>query len=314
MKHSHAAPLIWANLIHLGYNMWEDRPDPRIHRRYPARLAQPYVRFDEKLWDDLLVRMTAAGVNMVILDLGEAVRYESHPELAARGAWSHAKLRRELARMRKLGIEVIPKMNFSSTHDAWLGVYGRQVSTDTYYAVCRELIAEAIELFDTPRFFHLGMDEETAVEQEFQSHAVLRQHDLWWHDLRFLVDQVERRNVRAWVWSDYMWFHEEDYLRKMPRSVLQSNWYYGPDVTSRWFKVKAFLTLEKHGYDQVPAGSNWLHAENMPRLVRYLGGRIGPERLKGFMQTPWQPTIPAYRRHHIQAIDQLARAKRVWDG
>lgn len=305
--------MIWANLIHLGYNMWEDRPDPGIHVRVPARLAQPYLRFDESLWDTLLTRMVKAGVNLIVLDLGEAVRYESHPEISAKGAWSHARVKREIARLKKLGIELIPKMNFSTTHDAWLGPYSRQVSTPIYYQVCKDLIAEGIELFDHPRFFHLGMDEETGRHQRFAAYAVMRQHELWWHDLHFFVDQVERKNVRAWVWSDYIWNHEEEYLRNMPKTVLQSNWYYGRRFNARLPHVRAFRSLEEHGYDQVPTGSNWSYPENLPDMVEYLKGRISPEHLKGYMQTPWHPTLNAYRKQHIEAIEQLKRAKEIWE-
>ena len=64
--------------------------------------------------------------------------------------------------LRALGIEPLPKLNFSTCHDAWLGPYSRMVSTPAYYDVCRDLIDEVAELFGGPRFFHLGMDEETA--------------------------------------------------------------------------------------------------------------------------------------------------------
>ena len=102
--------------------------------------------------------------------------------------------------MRELGLEPIPKLNFSAGHDPWLGQYSRMVSSDIYYGVCRDLIAEVAELFDTPRFFHLGMDEETAEIQRHNNLVVVRQHELWWHDMYFLFDEVERACARPWVW------------------------------------------------------------------------------------------------------------------
>ena len=117
---------------------------------------------------------------MVIIDLGDAIQYESHPEIAVKGAWTTDKLRTELAKMRKSGIEPIPKLNFATTHDIWMGEYSRMVSTTKYYSVCRDLISEVIDLFDRPRFFQLGMDEETAEHQRRQDYAVIRQNDLWW--------------------------------------------------------------------------------------------------------------------------------------
>jgi hypothetical protein len=44
--------------------------------------------------------------------------YPSHPELAVKGSWSPEKMKSELARLRALGLEPIPKRNFSASHDA----------------------------------------------------------------------------------------------------------------------------------------------------------------------------------------------------
>ena len=173
-------------------------------------------------------------------------------------------------------------------------------------------IAEVIDLFDTPRFFHLGMDEETAQHQRFYEYVVIRQYDLWWRDLYFLVDQVERKGVRAWVWSDYVWHHPEAFFKKMPRSVLQSNWYYGAEFGRKITGSRAYIDLEAHGYDQVPAGSNWSAATNFPDTVSFCRRHVDPARLKGFMQTVWKPTLKVCRDRHVQAIDLVARARADW--
>ncbi len=301
--------LIWANLLHLGYNMWSDRP---VEQWTVYHEAQPYLRCDDSLWEDLLPAMVEAGFNMVVLDLGEGVRYESHPELAAENAWSVERLRAEVRRMRSLGLEPIPKLNFSTAHDVWLGEYARMVSTPPYYAVCKNLIAEVSALFDAPRFFHLGMDEETAEHQKHYTYAVMRQHDLWWHDLYFLVEQVERQGVRPWVWSDTMWHHRAAFLEKMPKSVLQSNWYYGTEFSSEITYVRAYEELEEYGYDQIPTGSNWTTSENFGKTVTYCRQTIASERLLGFLQTPWKPTLEACRDHHLAAISQVAEARKSW--
>jgi hypothetical protein len=308
--------MISANLLHLSFDMWEEAgaPVPKdadARRRWVlnVRRARPYLRFDERLWSELLGRMVAAGMNMVLLDLGDAVRYDSHPEIAVRNAWTPTRLRRELARLRALGLEPIPKLNFSACHDVWMGPYSRCVSTDAYYAVCRDLIAEVIDLFDRPRFFHLGMDEETAGHQRYVDYAVVRQGRLWWHDFLFLVKQVERGGVRAWIWSDYLWHHPEEFFRRMPKSVLQSNWYYGAEFRKTIHYVKAYHDLEARGYDQVPTASSWSTIESFPKTVRYCRRWIAPERLFGFMQTPWLPTIPSLRKKHLEAIAAVETAR-----
>jgi hypothetical protein len=296
--------LIWGNLVHLSFNMWVDRQTDWLE--YVC--AEPNLRFDQTLWDDLLQRMAGAGMNMVVLDLGDAVRYDSHPEIAVQGAWSRDKLREEIARARALGLEVIPKLNFSACHDTWLGQYSRMLSTDIYYGVCKDLIAEVIELFDRPRFFHLGMDEELYKHQEHYAYVVIRQFDLWWHDLYFLLDQVERGGARPWIWSDYLWDHPQWFWKKMPKTVLQSNWYYGAQFDDGVVGAKAYKDLEAHGYDQVPTGSNWSSDANFERTVDWCRQHVAPERLLGFLQTSWKPTLEERRDKHEQAIDQVGQA------
>src|SRR5690606_14669579 len=116
---------------------------------------------------------------------------------------------------------------------------------------------------------------------------------LWWHDLFFMLDAVEKQGVRPWVWSDYIWEHPQQFLKQMPKSVLQSNWYYDAkfegfaegDINKTY--VQAYDLLEEHGYDQVPTCSNWSTPVNTRGTVEYCNKVIAPERLKGYMTAPW---------------------------
>jgi len=76
--------MIWANLLHLSFNMWCDWDSPTGGELYTNRA--PDLRFDEPMWNEILPAMTGAGMNMVIIDLGDGVLYESHPEIAVKGA------------------------------------------------------------------------------------------------------------------------------------------------------------------------------------------------------------------------------------
>jgi hypothetical protein len=287
---------IWAILWHISYNMFGDR-------------ARPYLHFEESLWDDLLPAAAESGINMVVMDLGDGIRYQSHPEISVPGAWSLDHLARQLHRMRELGLEPIPKLNFSSTHDIWLGEYARCLSTKLYYDVCSDLITELIELFETPRFFHLGMDEETTYHQRNYDYMVVRQGELWWHDLNFLVEQVERHKVRSWIWSDYVWHHPEEFFKHMPTAVLQSNWYYKAAFSEDIDRVRAYLDLDEHGYDQIPTGKYYDEIENFPNTVDFCGERVDSSRLKGFLLTLWIPTIESYRERHFEALNMVKQVR-----
>ena len=139
--------LLWANLLQLGENMWNDRNTVDVSR------------FDERVWEYITERMRAVGMNMLIIDIAEGMEYPSHPELAVKGSWTPERMKRELTRLRGMGIEPVPKLNFSTCHDIWLKEYSRMVSTPTYYKVVSELIRDTCEIFGHPRFFHIGMDE-----------------------------------------------------------------------------------------------------------------------------------------------------------
>ncbi len=301
---------IWANLVHLGYNMWCDRETKQCREPGKARhvCAKPYLRFDDSLWNDILKKMVEVGMSMVVIDLGEGVKYKSHPELAVKNSWSTTRLKEELSRLRSMGLEPIPKLNFSTCHDTWLGPYSRCVSTPEYYSVCRDLIAEVSELFGRPRFFHLGYDEETAYNQRYHNYVVIRQHELFWHDFLFFANEVEKHKVRPWIWSDYVAEHPEEFFKKMPKSVLQSNWYYAESIDKSHVIVKSYIDLDTHGYDQIPTGSNWNSPENFRNLVEFCRKNIDSPRLLGFLQTTWQPTLEVCRQRHIEAIEQVGKA------
>ncbi|MFH1005912.1 MAG: Tat pathway signal protein [Candidatus Latescibacterota bacterium] len=307
-----ADSLMWGQLVHLGYNMWADREQEESDYEYTS--AKSHMRFDKSLWDDLLPKMAQQGVTTVVIDLGEGVAYESHPELAIEGSWSPDLLRAEIARIRSLGMEAVPKMNFATSHDEWLGEYSRCVSTPRYYEVCGDLIREAISMFDTPPLFHLGMDEETPAHQPNHSLSICRQHELWWHDLLFLVEQVERAGVRAWVWSDYVRRHPDLFFSNMPKSVLQSMWYYDHVFTGDREHLKAYLALEEHEYDQVPCGSTWTDADNFRKTVRFCTDHIAPERLKGFLMAAWKPTVERRRYRHFEAASEVEYGRAEWRG
>lgn len=305
--------MIKANLVHLSFNMWRDRSFKDSDSPQQRDIFyEPHLRFDEQVWRDVIASMAQAGMNMVILDLGDAVAYSSHPEIAVDGAWSTKKLREELELCRSLGIEPVPKLNFSACHDVWLGEYARKLSTPEYYTACADLIREVADLFDGPRFFHIGMDEETWQHQQDYLYVVIRQGELWWHDFNFLVREVEQAGSRAWIWSDVLWNCDRRIFQEnVPPTVLQSNWYYDvafplPESDSHNY-VRAYHWLDEMGYDQVPTGSTWTHQENYARTVNYCLEHISEQRLMGFMMTTWHPTTEEWRRTHLDAIEVVER-------
>lgn len=294
--------LIWGVLLHLGRNMWGDS----------ATAYTPPVdhfTFEENLWIEMTERASSLGLNMVVVDLGEGVSYKSHPELGLEGSWTTDKLRQDLARLRSMGLEPIPKLNFSTCHDHWLGEYSRMVSTPTYYQVCSDLIKEVTELFDHPRFFHLGYDEENFGNQRTYDYVVIRQGELWKRDFLFFVDECEKNGVRPWIWADYCWEHPE-FLDWAPKSVVMSNWYYGDDfdpVQNR--TIQRYLDIDAAGFDQIPTGSDFFNQlENFYKTTQFGKERLSKERLLGYLQTPWRFTETKSHELNMRSIQQVGDA------
>lgn len=311
-----ANEFIWAHLIHLGSNMWHEvgNRKGREHRSTPE--ASEVFLFNRQCWNEYTSSLREVGVNTLVVDIGEALRYESHPEIGVLGSWSHSEMKAEIDRLRGLGFELIPKLNFSACHDVWLKDYSRMLSTPIYYKVCRDLIDEVCELFK-PRYFHIGMDEETAGNQKNLLYAVIRSGELWWHDLYYLVDSVERNNARAWIWADASHSNPNEYISKMPRSVVQNNWYYSEhcrgDALSEYDKrnLEIFKLLDQNGFTQVPTASTYLSVNNFPNLTDYCLESISKGSLLGMMQTAWERVDPAWMQVHHDALDAISRAMKI---
>ena len=322
----HKKDFLKAVLLHPGQNMWGDwRADgePFIDGLV---YAADHIRFDEAVWRKCVDHAAEKGLNAVVIDLGEWMQFPSHPELAVKGSWTAEAVRAELARMRKLGLEPLPKLNFSAGHDSWLKEYHRMVGTSRYYEVCRDLIRDVAEIFDHPRYLHIGFDEEESKHQYTYAYVVVRLKELWWHDLKFFTDTIEKNGMRPWMWSDY-WWHHPDTIKRCPRDIVHSNWYYdercaGFDLATVADKernmLELFEKLDKIGCDQIPCSSNWMspfRTEHKIKNTNAIGGLyeftrkiIGPNAFLGYMATAWGSCTQESLEINLETIDQIAAA------
>ena len=315
-------------LLHMGMNMWGEwraEGEPKIAGK---RYTHDEIHFSEDIWNRTISHAKKRGFNMVVMDLGEFVKYPSHPELAVKGSWSAERMQAEVRRLKAMGIEPIPKLNFSATHHQWLKEYGRMLSTRPYYQVCSDVLKDVSEMFGGPRFIHIGFDEESPNNQKSRLVVCARQNEMWWHDLKWFVGTVEKLGSRAWMFSDYGW-HHDGFVEKCPKSVLQSNWYYNEDAQGYdiakmkdWFKPKLrlFAGLDKAGFEQVPCPSNWMstklkesgkkdNADCAGEVVKFCRANISSERLKGFMMASWTDCKnEGSFRFNCAGMDQLADA------
>ncbi len=289
---------ITALLGPISYNMWCSQPRDDVHYGYSTKL-----RFSFEVYKRLVLRASEAGFNMIILDLGDGIAWKSHPEVTVENPISLDELQELLKFTRDAGLEPIPKLNFSTVHDIWLGEYERMVGTRAYHKLCSDLIDEAVELFHGPRFFHIGMDEETlphhlSINLEY---VVLRIGSLWVEAVERFNEDVRRNGAQAWIWGDCFWKGREETPPAVPNDIIISDWQYGnaPDYPS-------MRLIEELGYRQVPAGSNWTRKDNLSHLAEFTSKNLKPEGLLGLMQTVWHPMVPEHEPFYQEAIDVAA--------
>lgn len=316
--------MMWGMLIHVGRNF--------------TRTVNDRLTTDMDTFRRVTEQMAADGLNMVLIDVLEALRYPSHPELGVKGALEPEQFVAEVERLRRLGLEPLPKLNFSTAHHLWLGPYARKVSTPEYYEVCADVIRDTAEVFGTPRYFHIGMDEEnykiiTAMKHQL---VVIRQGDLWWHDLNFLAGEVKRCGCRPWIWCDRYWYHHDEFVARASKGIVMSNYFYDrhTDIATMRKLMEergdmigysgrvSYDNLEKDGFDQIPTCSNWLspayqknhpgarNLENTEWTVCHCKRVIAPERLKGFLTAPWGPCTPDRLDYWKEASSLLGQARK----
>ena len=121
-------------------------------------------------WNATTKRFADEGFNAIIIDIADGYAYPTHPEVAAKGAWGSDRLAAELRRLRDMGLEPIPSLDFSSGRCAWAG---KNAETSQARARCVELITDARKAFESPRFFQVIADGRPSEDRESFRAAVI---------------------------------------------------------------------------------------------------------------------------------------------
>ena len=292
---------IWSFFMYLSNHMWDDEYTPP-RGWYEKPRYEECNNIDVGTWDETMKFLAERQYNMVLIDVGDGIKYESRPEISAPDAWDKDFLKKKLDEMRALGLEPIPKLNFSCKHHTWLKRYRYMVSTPEYYAACADVIREVCEAFGNPRFIHLGLDEErVGIADQFREFIHVRNTTLWWNDAYFFFKEAEKNGARPWIWSDYFWNNPDTFIEKMPKEVLQSNWCYSRmhgdyAPTSNLYKsIPTYEKLDKLGFDQIPCGSccTGQGGVNLFQTLAHAKAKMTDELVLGFMVAPWTRTEPA---------------------
>lgn len=293
-------PEIVAFLMHLGTNNWRKRGyDDGTYLDDEDFIYRDKMNCDKEVWRKVTDMLPEFGINTLLIDVEDGVVYDRHPEISIPGAWTKAELKEELDRLRSMGITPLPKCNFSCGHSAWLKDYAYMVGTDTYNELCKDIIEELIELFDTPEFFHLGLEEEDAHSQVGQPVATIRAPFKKAEDANRLFDICRAKGVRPWIWagcSNVNAFGGDELFQKyVGKDVLLSNYYYGilrfnADVCKEYKFAEYCCKFEEWGYEQLPCGSTWSWHLSNKDIIRFCKHYLDASKIKGYLSAPWMLT------------------------
>ncbi len=317
-----ANEFMWTYLIHLSNHVWDDPLSP-ARGPYLNPAWKDTNGTDLKVWDQVIQALGEFKFNTLIIDVGDALQYDSHPEVSAPDAWSKDFMKQKLSEIRALGITPIPKLNFSTCHDAWLKEYGNMISTPIYYQVCADLIREVCEVFDYPKYFHLGMDEEVDRMQAYNGISVVRHTKMWVHDLHFLVAECEKHGARPMTWGGMIKVHREAFEKEITRDIIVCTGFYGrflhpwekpnyKEDPGSFYGPDLYKIYEQLGYDQIPTCSTWSYKQNQHQMLGFAKNEMNPEQLKGIMTAPWLVTKPWLRYGLLHDAEKFYYARNTW--
>jgi len=193
---------------------------------------------------EMVDAMAAHGMNLLIVDCADGVKYRSHPEMKRHYSVPMHDLKVLADAAHAHGIDVVPKLNFSRSswhqHDFWMKPhsdpwrYARDL--EGYYRVAAGLIAELVGVMRPKRFFHIGMDED-------HNRSLAQYADA----IKTLRKIVKRHGLRTIIWNDSCHFRKEalaqvhaDKCRaaeeRLPRDIVQVLWDYSrahPGIAKR---------------------------------------------------------------------------------
>ncbi len=251
------------------------------------------------------------GYDAILVHPADALVYDSHPELALPGGWTKLELQNELDHARDLELLVFPMLNFSAAHDVWLGEYARMISTPDYYQVCGDLIDELCELFESPRYFHLGLNGENDWEQSQLDYAVVRGDRLMIHDMQFFMKHCRDHGAIPWLSSDFAIEHLACMEQAVPKDVLLSH----TQASERGRAClspseKAFIETARLGYTgMMPTLSGYFNLDVPNQQMQMVKEHLAPECVFGFVADGY---LRCEEKNRCRLMDEVVRSMRAF--
>ena len=259
------------------------------------------VYFDKNTFEKLIVAAKDYGFDTVMLNLGEGIVYDSHPEIAIKGSMPKAEFKTYLNKIRELGMKVAPMLDFSALRNAWTGEYCTTAGSLWYKDFCCDILTEILELFENPEFCHLGFESEIMEKQENQAIMTRRNQEVLRRDMRALFDICDKFGTRPWIWIDEHSIEfiggraadKEDIFKSfIPKNTILSYLYF-PPIYPHYVEqgrvkeeMKMCDKICSWGYDVYPMCSTWFRHESSRDMINYHVKCVGLKSVKGWVCNP----------------------------
>ena len=102
--------MIWVYYIELSRHMWADETAKKDYFYLPKGSVGDLYDYNEEnqvdveTWDEIIAYLAKTKFNTAVIDLGDQIAWESHPEICAPGAWTKEFFKTKLDEIRALGI------------------------------------------------------------------------------------------------------------------------------------------------------------------------------------------------------------------
>lgn len=266
----------------------------------------------------LIPEIGSLGFNTLILEVDNAVRLNSHPELAKSNAITTQQLKELIALARNSGLEVIPDFQTMGHQDyLFAKVYPDLVenpeqpyaycpSNSKTYTVLFEIYDELIELFK-PKYFHIGHDEILDFQHNHKQIGFCEQcrktspDQLLARDITKIVEYLKSKDVQTMMWGDMLLAKEQfpptpgrayfggepentwNAINLIPKEVVVCDWHYGSDKDPRpeYPSLGFFITK---GFRTI--GTTWYNLDNIRDFTIAAESQQSP-RILGMIISTW---------------------------
>jgi hypothetical protein len=266
------------------------------------------------------------GVNTLIFQIDYNYAYRTHPELAAKGAYTAEQIKSLVAACRAAHVRLIPLVNCLG-HQSWaqtthqlLTVYPQFDETQGLYPdnkdiYCRsycpnhpevhrvifDLLGEIADVFETDAV-HVGMDEVFLLgEENCPRCAGHDKAELFAQEVRTLHDFLATKHVQLWMWGDRFLDGPTTGLGKweasynstsraidlVPKDIVVCDWHYDSAApTPAYFALKGFNVVIC-SFNKPPVAIAEANAMVQLRTDNFRENPQFAARLLGVMSTNW---------------------------